>query len=481
MHAERNESAEQALGPEPPPLAPEPARPPRGCAGRSCALLAPRRNDSRAPEIQDAVADTEPRANHTAGEPPLAGGAGPPLSFIQRPRAGGQRVGRPRAGGQRAGAVPLKENLFRFRRPTRADAVLAHETRALVRLLSSRASKAGAPANASRARARAALPAAAPEPGGLGAGRSAPAGGASGASSTSSAGAKERLPGADANAVSGAGAVSRLAAAALHHWRQHGLHGTPYGYGTDGVKPNILLGIALAAFIVIQVVALAFVAWQAYVSVGMLRKASAPDPRKISRNWELIPGISWKDWLPPEKRHAAASLVSQAGHSANQRRTKDAAPGGQDALSRVTGQVASAGRKLWRSGERRAYVPASGDDGGRAANRSRLQEMLAAERQPATAPWSDNSKEAPDKSQAAAGELRKQENWDALESTLAVATRRADMNKRILDMLDQSSSSLKRTPSLDNMLDSEYDSMLEVEYGTQGVYRRERSPRSARN
>jgi len=261
--------------------------------------------------------------------------------------------------------------------------------------------------------------------------------------------------------------------ALVNQWQQHGIWGSFYGAGTHkGVQPSILLGIMLVIFIGAQLAALVFVACHAHSSLKMLRNARAPNPQGRSGLRELIPGISWHDCVPYETRQR-----SNSGHL-SQRRAKE---GNMHCDEQIFGQMARQGWNTWATKQRNQYTAASSDDGGQAANKARLQDMLAGDRNGAAPSWRNNATKASlaKLQRSTRGDLgapAEDEAWDSLESTLAVATRRADMNKRIMDLLHQA----PKQASLGAMLDSEYDAMVQWDIEndlTPGLTRREaRSP-----
>jgi len=269
----------------------------------------------------------------------------------------------------------------------------------------------------------------------------------------------------------GLGSGIRLFSNALvSHWQQHGIWGSFYGSSKahkNGVQPSIFLGVVLILFIVAQLAALAFVACHAHSSLTMLRQSRAPTPQSGLR--ELIPGISWHDCVPYESRQRSNS------GNLNQRRAKEDNVLGDE---QIFGQMASQGWHTWTTKQKNQYMAASSDDGGQAANKARLQEMLAADRNSKRPAWARNpTKESLDKlqrSSTGAHTPRSEKAWDSLESTLAVATRRADVNKRILDLLHQA----PKPNTLEAMLDNEYDVMaqMDLENNLTGLTRRERSP-----
>jgi len=217
--------------------------------------------------------------------------------------------------------------------------------------------------------------------------------------------------------------------ALLNHYQQHGVLGSFYRSGKNNIKwyaqPTILLGMTLVCFIGVQVAALVYVGIHANNSMKVLEAAKEQRPdRKAGR--ELIPGISWADCVPYESRQR-----SNSGHL-NQRRAKDASP---------EEQVSS-----WRSKQRSPCTATSAAD-------ASLQKL-----QRSTRPQEDLTP-------------RGERAWDSLESTLAVATRQADKNKRIMDLLHQTA----RPDSLSVMLDHEYEAMVQwdVENNMPGQSRRE--------
>lgn len=238
--------------------------------------------------------------------------------------------------------------------------------------------------------------------------------------------------------------VSRLVNAAKFHLNKHG------HLDHDGrvLKSSILLGIALVGFITIQVAALAFVAWHAHMSMGMLSESCDPNPsmlRKASRKWDLLPGfVSWKDWLPPENRQTAANLPSQAE------------PGG--AFNRGTVDW-----KTWASKQRNA------NDVGRAVNKSKFQDKSFIEEKQGAPCRSGSPTGGLDKGESHPSMRRDKESADAIESADAAAPKQLDINKRVSDVLDRSQ---KETMSLLSMLGEEYAAMADVEYGKQGTGRR---------
>jgi len=217
--------------------------------------------------------------------------------------------------------------------------------------------------------------------------------------------------------------------ALLNHYQQHGVLGSFYRSGKNNIKwyaqPTILLGMTLVCFIGVQVAALVYVGIHANNSMKVLEAAKEQRPdRKAGR--ELIPGISWADCVPYESRQR-----SNSGHL-NQRRAKDASP---------EEQVSS-----WRSKQRSPCTATSAAD-------ASLQKL-----QRSTRPQEDLTP-------------RGERAWDSLETTLAVATRQADKNKRIMDLLHQTA----RPDSLSVMLDHEYEAMVQwdVENNMPGQSRRE--------
>jgi len=228
--------------------------------------------------------------------------------------------------------------------------------------------------------------------------------------------------------------------ALLNHYQQHGVLGSFYRPSKNKfwwAQPTILLGLALVCFIGVQVAALVYVGIHAHNSMKVLEAAKEQRPDRKAGLRELIPGISWADCVPYENRQRINS-----GHL-NQRRAKD---GGAPGDEQFVGQVAREGVSSWRSKQRIPYTASSGAD-------ASLQKL-----QRSTRPQEDLTP-------------RGERAWDSLESTLAVATKQADKNKRIMDLLHQTT----KPDSLSVMLDHEYEAMVQwdVENNMPGQSRRE--------
>jgi len=210
--------------------------------------------------------------------------------------------------------------------------------------------------------------------------------------------------------------------------RQHGLLGSVYRAG-EAVQPSLLLGILVVLFVVFQLAALAFVAYHAHASLMMLRKARHEDAPRGSALRELIPGISWHECVPYGTK--------QPGNWASQ-----------------------PGMRLNQSGK---HSQSSSVGGGQAGNTFSLDAAVVSDRHTAPPSWASNpTKESLEKlqrSRADSGFHTRDEAWDSLESTLAVATRRADMNKRILDLLHQPPRPAPAA-ALGTWLDREYDALV---------------------
>jgi hypothetical protein len=233
---------------------------------------------------------------------------------------------------------------------------------------------------------------------------------------------------------------SSFAKVIVAYWKKHGLLGSVYREGY-WMQPNLLLGIALIIFIIAQVVALACVAQHAQASWEMLRKSKDPHPHKLSRFGELIPGISFGD-VPPESRQHSADATGQARSNLtlHQRRAKEhALPNG------VGSEAARENWSFWTK---------------RAAMASRLPEELDAERHVGSALWPKVSRSTAEWSATRDAQFEKtpRDEGASLQSTVNYATSRADLNKRILAMLQQSPEQIS---SIDSMLTMEYDAMMQ--------------------
>jgi len=244
----------------------------------------------------------------------------------------------------------------------------------------------------------------------------------------------------DAANVTGLGdGLRKFPHALLNHYQQHGVLGSFYRSSKNkfAVQPTILLGMALVCFIGVQVAALVYVGIHAHNSMKVLEAAREQRPDRKGGLRELIPGISWADCVPYETRPR-----SNSGHL-NQRRAKD---GGVPVDEQYVGPVAREGMSSWRCKQRSPYGATSGAD-------ASLQKL-----QRSTRPQEDLTP-------------RGERAWDSLENTLAVATRQADKNKRIMDLLHQTT----KPDSLSVMLDHEYEAMVQwdVENNLPGQAKRE--------